>query len=89
MHYIQDLIREFAWVNVASMGVVGDIGYVERADVRYVWETLEEMMLPQSLVYVFTLLESTTYPIFVVNRHRQFSKAGHTSASDETEDFTV
>jgi hypothetical protein len=42
---IEDLVSEFAGINVGAVGVVGDEGYVEGTDVWNVGEALEEVVL--------------------------------------------
>lgn len=45
MHDVEDLVGEFAWVDVVAVRVVGDEGDVERADVWDEWQALEEVVL--------------------------------------------
>lgn len=45
VHDVEDLVGEFARVDVVAVRVVGDEGYVERADVGNEWQALEEVVL--------------------------------------------
>jgi len=45
MDNIQYLIGEFSWVDVVSVGVVGDERNVQRPNVRNQWKSLQEVML--------------------------------------------
>ena len=45
MHDVEDLVGEFARVDVVAVRVVGDEGDVERADVWNEREALEEVVL--------------------------------------------
>lgn len=45
MYNVQNLVCEFAWVDVVTMRMVSDKGDVERADVGDERESLEEVML--------------------------------------------
>jgi hypothetical protein len=45
VHDVEDLVGEFARVNVVAVRVVGDEGDVERADVGNEWQALEEVVL--------------------------------------------
>lgn len=45
VHDVEDLVGEFAWVDVVAVRVVGDKGYIERADVWDEWQALEKVVL--------------------------------------------
>jgi hypothetical protein len=45
VHDVEDLVGELARVDVVAVEVVGDVGDVEGADMRDVWEALEEVVL--------------------------------------------
>ena len=45
MHDVEDLVGEFAWVDIVAVRVVGDEGDVEGADVGDEGEALEEVVL--------------------------------------------
>lgn len=45
MYNVKNLISQFAWVDIATVRMVGDVWNVERTDVRYVRKTLEKVVL--------------------------------------------
>ena len=61
MHNVEDLVSEFARINIATMRMVGDEGDVEGADVRDEREPLEEVMLSNHQ-YVGLNLKSICLP---------------------------
>lgn len=61
MHNVEDLVGEFARVDVAAMCVVRNEGDIKRANVRDVRKTLEEVML-QTLVNCFQILVRRNIP---------------------------
>lgn len=46
VHNVENLVSKLTRINVASMSVVGYKWNVQRADMRNIRKTLEEMMLP-------------------------------------------
>jgi hypothetical protein len=46
MDNIQDLVCEFARVDVVTVRMIGDEGDIKRADVRDEGQSLQEVMLP-------------------------------------------
>jgi hypothetical protein len=44
---VENLVSQFAWINITSMRMVGNVWDVERTDVGDVWQTLKEVMLSQ------------------------------------------
>lgn len=88
MHDIHDLEREFSGVDVVAVGVVGDVGDVEGANVRYMRETLQEIMLwvCQSSSSL-SLKKEPSYPIAIVDGEPQLAEAAHPTARDEGDDL--
>lgn len=89
MYNVKNLICELAWVDVAPMSMVSYVWDVQGADMRNVWKTLEEMMLLTVSQSSLNVLQTTTYPIFVVDRHRQFSQVVHATTGYESQDFSI
>jgi hypothetical protein len=45
MDDVEDLVRQFSRIDIASVCMIGNIGNVEGADVGYIWEALKEVVL--------------------------------------------
>jgi hypothetical protein len=53
MDDVEDLVRQFSRIDIASVRMIGNVGDVEGADVGYIWEALKEVVLLKVSVNVY------------------------------------
>lgn len=83
MYNVEDLVCQFAWIDVVAVRVVGDKRNVKRADVRNEGESLKEVVLLRCQLEGRLHHKQIAYPVFVVDRYRQLSQTAHSSTGDE------